>query len=500
MFKFTFLPQKKISNYILDFNNYISSLINFFSLKNLILKAKLLINDKRIIITTLIIIFSIFAHLSTPAFYKDDWVKKKIIKQFENRFSLKIRFSDKFYYSIFPVPNFVFNDVIIFSEENQKLIEIKKLTTNLSYKKFFDKNKMNIQNIKIEKANFNLKNQDLINFKNFFNTRINKNIVYIEDSKVFFINKDDEVFSIMSLTNGKKYYDDLNFENILSFKGDIFNTQIKFILNNKLNSKTATFNLDLPDLDIELNNKMSFLNSKVSGNLDYNFRNKIYSTNYEFDKKYLEFKSEDKIDEKTHSYKGNIRFNPFSSLFEINLDTIDLFNFFSNEGIFVKILRSNLFLNENFYSKLILTSKNSSSHRKIKNFLLKTNFENKKINFNGSTFDFTDIFTINLIDSIFENKINEKYFEGEIVIDIKNSRSLFQLFQTKKNLRQDIKKINFNIKYDYLQKTFQIKNIKVDGKENEKFRIIANQFNAEEKQMFKRIDFKNYFNYLMSSL
>ena len=296
MFKFTFLPQKKISNYILNFNNYISSLINFFSLKNLILKAKLLINDKRIIITSLIVIFSIFAHLSTPAFYKDDWVKKKIINQFENRFSLKIKFSDKFYYSIFPVPNFVFNDVIIFSKENQKLIEIKKLTTNLSYKKFFDKNKMNIQNIKIEKANFNLKNQDLINFKNFFNTRINKNIVYIEDSKVFFINKDDEVFSIMSLTNGKKYYEDLNFENILSFNGDIFNTQIKFILNNKLNSKTATFNLDLPDLNIELNNKMGFLNSKVSGNLDYNFRNKIYSNNYEFDKDYLEFKSEDKID------------------------------------------------------------------------------------------------------------------------------------------------------------------------------------------------------------
>ena len=157
-------------------------------------------------------------------------------------------------------------------------------------------------------------------------------------------------------------------------------------------------------------------------------------------------------------------------------------------------------MNENFYSKLFLSSKNSSTHRKIKNFFLKVNFENKKVDFNGSSFDFKDIFTIKLIDSIFENKINEQYFAGEVEIDIKNSTKLFQLFQTKKDLRQKIKKINFDIKYDFLNNIFQIKNIRVDDKENEELRIVTNQFNAEKKQILKRVDFKKYFNYLMNSL
>ena len=500
MFKFTFLPQKKISEYIVRINENISLIINFFSLKNLYSKSKLLIKDKRTIITSLIIFFSIFAHLSTPAFYKDEWVKQKIRNQLENKYSLKINFSDKFYYSIFPVPNFVFKDVIIFSEKNKKLIEIEKLTTNLSYKKFFDKDKMNIQHIIISKANFNLKIEDVIDYKNFFKKKINDEVIKIKNSKIFFINKDDDVSTIVSLKDGETLFENLNYHNILSLNGNIFNTPFKFSLKNQFDINTSIFNFNLPELNINMHNKMKYSNDEISGNLDYIFRNRTYSTNYSFNEKYLEFKSQEKFNDHTHFYKGNIRFNPFSSLFEINLNSIDLLNLFSEKSIFVKILKSNLLKNENFYSKLNINSKNSSTHRKIKNFSLKTNFENNKIDFNGSSFIFEDTFNIQLIESVYENNINEQYIAGKIEINIQNEKNLFKLFQTKKDLRKKLEKINFDIKYDYLQNTFQINNIRVNEKDNEQLRILSNQFNAEKKQILKRIDYKNYFNYMMGAL
>ena len=167
MFKFDFLSQKNFQRTIFKLNTTISSVLDLLAFSNLYANLKKLIKDKRTIITTLVVIISVFAHLSTPAFYKDEWVKEKIKNQFEKNYSLKIKFTEKFYYSIFPVPNFVFKNVKIFSENNDDLIEIKKLTTNLSFKRFFDKNKMNIQNIEIEEANFNLGTKELFDYKDY---------------------------------------------------------------------------------------------------------------------------------------------------------------------------------------------------------------------------------------------------------------------------------------------------------------------------------------------
>ena len=155
MLNLSFIHKKFFLRILDNLNLFISSKLSSLSFSNIKKNIKILILDKRTIITIVIIIFSIFAHLSTPAFYKDRWVKDKIRKHFEKEFSLKIKFNKKFYYSIFPVPNFVFKDVVIFDEEKNDLIQIEKLTAKLSYKKFFDKDKMNIQSVKIYNAKFN---------------------------------------------------------------------------------------------------------------------------------------------------------------------------------------------------------------------------------------------------------------------------------------------------------------------------------------------------------
>ena len=62
---------QKFSNLINLYNKLLSNFFNKLNYKNF----SILIVDKRVVITTVIIIVSIVAHFSTPAFYKTDLSK-----------------------------------------------------------------------------------------------------------------------------------------------------------------------------------------------------------------------------------------------------------------------------------------------------------------------------------------------------------------------------------------------------------------------------------------
>ena len=496
MLNLTFIPKKKFFKFINDINLFISSKLNSLSFFNIQKNLKILILDKRTIITLLIILFSIFAHLSTPAFYKDKWVKDKIKKHFEDEFSLKIRFNDKFYYSIFPVPNFVFRDVIIDSEEKKNLIKIEKLTTNLSYKKFFDKDKMNIQSVKLKRAKFNSKKKNLNDLINYFVSEIPEQIFSISDSKIFIENKNNEVISIITIDNGKTYFDEDQRKNNINLDGKVFNTNYSFDLNNDLEEKVSYFDLSLKDLNINLSNKIDYSDKKKTGKLDYFFMGKNYTTNYRMDEKKLNFHSKSKIENNKYLYRGSIEIDPFISFLEINLLKVDLLKLISSDSLLLKILRSNLFLNENFYFKLFLNSQKASLHRNINDVKIKVNFEKEKVNFDNSSFIFKNTLEAKLINSEFVNKLDEQFFVGELSLDIKNSLNLYKFFQTNKRLRKEINEIKIKFKYNFLNEVISIEKVSIDSISNEKTKILINQFNYEKKEKIKRVDLNNFINQL----
>lgn len=496
MLNLSFIHKKFFLRILDNLNLFISSKLSSLSFSNIKKNIKILILDKRTIITIVIIIFSIFAHLSTPAFYKDRWVKDKIRKHFEKEFSLKIKFNKKFYYSIFPVPNFVFKDVVIFDEEKNDLIQIEKLTAKLSYKKFFDKDKMNIQSVKIDDAKFNSEKKNLDSLLNYFTTKIPEQIISISDSKIFIQNKDKDVISIITITNGKTFFDPEQKKNNLNLEGKIFNTDYSFNLKNDINKKNLNFNLILSDLNINLSNRLNYLEKKKIGKLDYFFQSKNFLTNYTIEDKKINFSSKSKIENNKYLYRGSIELNPFISFLEINLSKVDLLKLVDTDSVLLKILRSNLFLNENFYFNFFLNSQKTSLHRKINDIRLKINFEKKKINFDNSSFVFQDIFEAKLINSEFVNKLDEQFFVGEISLDIKNSLNLYKFFQTNKRLRKEINKINIKLKYDFLNELILIEKISIDAISNENTKILINQFNNEKKEKIKRIDLNNFINQL----
>ena len=117
------VSKKEILNFLTRFNEFFSKKLSSLNLKNLKQIYKDLLFDKRFVITSAIVFFSIFAHLSTPAFYQDKWVISKIKKQLENEFDITFLLPEKVDYSLFPIPSFHLKILVLLKEKKLGKIE-----------------------------------------------------------------------------------------------------------------------------------------------------------------------------------------------------------------------------------------------------------------------------------------------------------------------------------------------------------------------------------------
>ena len=311
MLNFTLISKKNFLGFLKKANLILINIFNNLQFNNLKRLTKLFFIDKRVIITLLIIFFSIFVHLSTPAFYKDSFVKEIVKNQFEKEFEFELEFSDKLNYAIFPIPHFNFKDVKFISNE-KKLAQIETIKVYLTFSKFLDKNKMNIQNIVVKKAKFDFYKKDLKNLIDFFNRKINEKKITISDSKIFLKDNTDEIYSIISLDKSNSIYDNFESVNKLDMNGKIFNNSFKLNLKNDFLNKRSNLNLVLNKINKRFINTIDFTNKIKVGSLSYYDSRKKYNTNYTFNNDSLKFFSDEKVDDKFF-YTGVIDFSPFFS-------------------------------------------------------------------------------------------------------------------------------------------------------------------------------------------
>ena len=78
MFNLSFISKKNFLGFLNKVNFLLIDILNNLKFSNLKRLTRLFLIDKRVIITIIIIFFSVFIHLSTPAFYKDSFVKEII--------------------------------------------------------------------------------------------------------------------------------------------------------------------------------------------------------------------------------------------------------------------------------------------------------------------------------------------------------------------------------------------------------------------------------------
>ncbi len=497
MLNLNLISKKNFLSFLKKANLILINIFNNFQFNNLKRLTKLFLIDKRVIFTLIIIFFSVFVHLSTPAFYKDSWVKEIVKNQFEKEFKFEIIFSEKFSYAIFPIPHFRFKDVRFVSKERD-LAQIELVKVYLTFSKFLDKNKMNIQNVVIKKAKFDFFKEDLKNLVNFFNRKINDKKITLLNSKIFIKDEDEDIYSIISINKSQSIYNKIEDLNNLDVDGEIFNNSFKLKLKNDFLDSRSNLDLVFNKLNKKFINDIDFKNKKVKGRLSYFDARKKYDTAYTFHNDILKFYSNEKVGDKA-LYNGIINFSPFSSKLKINLKSINLRNLISNDSLFLEILKSNIFMNENLNFNIEVKSKNISNHRKLKNLNLNINYENQLLNFNQSNFLLKDILKVNLIDSKFINS-KKQYFLGTFEILIYDHSNLYKFFQTKKKYRKKIDAIYITTKYDFLKNNLILEKVIIDNFSNENINNLIKKYNQDNIMISNKVDLRNFFNSFIEEL
>ena len=498
MNKFSTPTKKDFLKFVNKFNEVLGDKLALLTKKNFKQAFNDLIYDRRFVITILIALLSIFAHLSTPAFYQDKWVLSKIKKQLQNEFDIELILPEKVRYSMFPIPSFYLNNVKI-AENGSQIGIIEEMKLCLTFNKFLKRDKINIQDIHIKKSKFEIYNNDLKNLKNFLNKKINEKKLYIRNSNVFLKNSDDEVYLILNIDKTQSFYDKENLNNVVKINGDIFNNPINLNFTNDPKIKELNFELNLEDIGKKIKTNLNYFNNTIIGELDLLSGSTNYLTKLEFDDNKILLIFRKKINQ-NHLYLANIDLNPFYANLIINLNSLDLLDLTQNDGLFMKIISSNLINNKSLNYELKFNSANLKNHRLLKNLMLKLNFQESKLNFDNSKIIFDENVNITLTNTNFVSNIDNSFFAGEVIFKIKNSDNLYKFFQTNKKYRKEIKEIKVSFKINLLDNSYSLEKISIDNQSNDQIQNVIKYYNKNNFNIFKRIEIKNLFNEIVSNL
>ena len=137
------------------FNNLVRKTL--FKLQNKT-NNKLRISNFNICLIVLIsLLFSYLFYLLTPLLYDKEWVQNSIESKFFKEFKINLSTSSNISYRILPAPHFLVKNskISLYEDKNQKFIaDVRNTKIFLSQKNFFDKEKMSLRKIIIDKANF----------------------------------------------------------------------------------------------------------------------------------------------------------------------------------------------------------------------------------------------------------------------------------------------------------------------------------------------------------
>ena len=493
------IPSKKeILNLLNNFNKFLANCLNQLKFDNIKKFHKNLIHDRRFIITFFVVLISIFAHLSAPAFYQDKWVLSKIKKQLENEFNLTFLLPEKVNYSMFPIPSFHLKNVEII-HKNQSLGKVNLVKLNLSYSKFFDKEKVNIQDVQLKNAKFEIHDLNIKDLLKFLDKEINKKKLYIENSQLFFKDKNKEVYAILSLGKSVSFFDQKLIKNFLNFEGEIFNIPINAIITNDYLKKKTLLKFELNKINKKINIDLNYLNDPNQAELEILDGSNSYLTDIKFSSKGFHFKTIEKNENK-FSYNGIINFNPFSSNIQIKSKVFDLKNLINQNGLLLQIINSNILNNPNLNYKIDFSSSKIKNHRLLSDFVLCLVFNQKNFNFDGTKINFDNNVKIEIVESIYKSNEQGNVFSGKMIFLIEDENKLYKFFQTKKIYRKPLNKITFIFSYNFDKSELSVEELEINDRSNNAIKSFQKKYENKKFDKLRKLEIKNFFNELASVL
>ena len=191
---------KKLKKRFLSLNFLIERYLN--QLKNL-KKINFIKNNKIILIFGGILIL-IMGYFLIPTFYDKNSIKLEIKKQILKKYDFDVKFNEEISYGLLPKPHFVAKNSTIIRNKKD-IAEIKNFKIFISINDLISKN-LQIKDLVINRANFNIYKDDLSFFNNLLKTEPNEHKILINNSNIFFKSKNDEILFINKVYKSKFFF------------------------------------------------------------------------------------------------------------------------------------------------------------------------------------------------------------------------------------------------------------------------------------------------------
>ena len=482
---------KIINNFI---NNLLEKNLNKLNFQNLGLLFK---NNKIILIFVALFVIFIF-YLLLPTFYNPNDVSKKLKNELQSKFDLNINFSKNIKYNFFPKPHFIITDSKILNYEKE-ISKISKLKIFISFDNFFSLKNVGVRDIILKNANFYLNATNYNFFVDLLNKSFQDGDIIINNSNIFFKNKEDEVLFITKIFKMKYYYESKKLKNIFYSENEIFNIPFSvesyFSGDNKKNLSKINFNL----MKLNIENELVFENDKKVGKSKFNLNKIKRLVDYKIEQNSFDFHIFDKMDQPDVSYKGKFNFKPFFANLEGSLDEINLNYLFGNNAIVAQLLKTEIFNNKNIDLKLNINANSIYKNSNFKNIKLHSKIQEGLIDTDKTKFEWRNFVDFELLESLIFVRNGELVLDGKLKINIKDYNEVYKFLLTPKNYRNKIGQIDLNFTYNFDQKIAALKDIKIDNKINQNINKILSNVIFKKDDLQNKIYFKNILNEAIKS-
>jgi len=472
----------------ISINNQLEKNLNRLKFDNLINLAR----SNKIILTFVAVIILFIIYLLLPTFYKQSEISRVLKSNFLEKFNLEIQLSNKINYNLFPKPHFKIENSSL-SHEKEEISNIQEMKIYLSIDKLFSLNNLEIKDIILKNANFNLTRKNYKYFLNLLQKDFGNSTLNIRDSNIFYRSFNNEVLFINKIHNMKYYYDQKELKNILNSKNEIFNIpyEIKIF---HMNNNVVFSELDFSFIKLNLENELLYSDNLYYGKTNIIF-DKLKSTfSYKTNKNLFEFKFFDKIENPKFEYNGIFNFKPFYSSIKGKTKKLNISYLINTDAFLFQLIKTEILNNKNIDFKLKIHAENIYNNINFKDIKINSKIQEGLIDIDETKFIWKNSALFNLTNSLIFVKEGELVLDGNLSIDIKDNNQIYKFLLTPKNYREKIKKIDFNFTYNFDQKTASLKDIRVDGFFDQKVNKILSEIIFKKDNLQNRIYLKNLLN------